>query len=162
MLNKDIIQGLFFGLNSGVITTVGLISGLMQTKITRIILIVSVISLAISDSASESYGLYLSKKAEHIDDISSGPLYSMISLAITKFVIVVSFLIPLLFTKSLKVYKNMTWVVGWGIFLFIILDYYLAQMRNENFFKYFIPHILVLAFVIFLTKFFGKMIEKHR
>ena len=35
MLNKHIIQGLFFGLNSGVITTVGLISGLMQTKITR-------------------------------------------------------------------------------------------------------------------------------
>tara|TARA_B100001093_G_C26413713_1_gene836715 strand:+ start:205 stop:693 length:489 start_codon:yes stop_codon:yes gene_type:complete len=162
MLNKDIIQGLFFGLNSGVITTVGLISGLMQTKITRIILIVSVISLAISDSASESYGLYLSKKAEHIDDISSGPLYSMISLAITKFVIVVSFLIPLLFTKSLSVFKNMSWVIGWGLFLFVILDYQLSQMRNESFFNYFIPHIFVIGLVVILTKYFGRMIEKYR
>ena len=56
MLNKDIIQGLFFGLNSGVITTVGLISGLMQTKITKIILIISVISLAILRGKHHKFG----------------------------------------------------------------------------------------------------------
>lgn len=162
MLNKHIIQGLFFGLNSGVITTVGLISGLMQTKITRIILVISVISLAISDSASESYGLYLSKKAEDVKDTTSGPLYSLISLAITKFVIVVSFLIPLLFTKSLSIFKNMTWVIGWGLFLFVILDYKLAKMRNESFFNYFIPHIFVIGLVAILTKYFGKMIENYK
>ena len=63
-LIDDIRQGFFFGLNSGVITTSGLIAGLVQTNIDYKILIVSVISLAISDSFSESYGLYLSKKAE--------------------------------------------------------------------------------------------------
>ena len=41
----DIRQGLFFGLNSGVITTTGLISGLVQTKISYNLLIISIISL---------------------------------------------------------------------------------------------------------------------
>ena len=68
----DIRQGLFFGLNAGVITTTGLISGLVQTKISYNLLIISIISLAISDSASEAYGLYLSKKAEDIKDYCCG------------------------------------------------------------------------------------------
>lgn len=161
-MNNNIRQGLFFGLNSGVITTVGLISGLMQTKINKSILVISVISLAISDSFSESYGLYLSKKAKDIKDLSSGPLYSLISLFITKFVIVISFLLPLLFTKNMKFFKNMYWTIGWGLFLFIILDYQLAVLRNESFFSYFIPHVIVLAIVVALTQYFGKMIEKFK
>ena len=98
-MNDDIRQGLFFGLNSGVITTTGVISGLVQTEISKIILIVSIVSLAISDSASEAYGLYLSKKAEDIEDFTKGPLYSFFSLMVTKFVIVFSFLI---ITKTLN------------------------------------------------------------
>jgi len=158
----DIRQGLFFGLNSGVITTTGLISGLVQTKISYNLLIISIISLAISDSASEAYGLYLSKKAEDIKDFSSGPLYSLISLFITKFVIVISFLIPLLFTKNLKVFKNMTWVLGWGIFLLIILDLQLCSMRNESFAEYIVPHLIVIGLVVVLTRYFGNMINKIR
>ena len=104
-LMNDLRQGFFFGLNSGVLTTSGLISGLIQTNINYKILIISVISLAISDSFSEAYGLFLSKKAEDIKDITKGPLLSMMSLFTTKFVIVMSFLIPLLFSKSLKVFK---------------------------------------------------------
>jgi len=156
----DIRQGLFFGLNSGVITTVGLISGLIQTKISYNLLIISIISLAISDSASEAYGLYLSKKAKDIKDFSSGPLYSLISLFITKFVIVISFLIPLLFTKKLNVFKNMTWVLGWGIFLLTILDLQLCSIRNETFAEYIIPHLIVLGLVVVLTKYFGNLINK--
>ena len=155
----DIRQGLFFGLNSGVITTTGLISGLVQTKISYNLLIISIISLAISDSASEAYGLYLSKKAEDIKDFSSGPLYSLIALFITKFVIVISFLIPLLFTKNLKVFKNMTWVLGWGIFLLIILDLQLCSMRDETLVEYIVPHLIVLGLVVVLTRYFSNMLK---
>jgi len=153
-------QGFVFGTNSGVLTTTGVITGLVQTKISMLFLIVSVISLAISDSISEGYGMYLSKKAQNTSDHSNGPLYALVSLMIIKFLVVISFLIPLLFTKDLKVFKNMTWVFGWGVFLLIILDYQLSVMRNESFWSYFIPHIGVLLFVIFLTKYFGKMINK--
>lgn len=153
-------QGFVFGANSGIITTTGVITGLVQTNISRLFLIVSVISLAISDSISEGYGMYLSKKAQNITDNSNGPLYALISLMVIKFLVVISFLIPLLFTKDLKVYKNMSWVLCWAIFLLIILDYQLSIMRNESILSYIIPHIGVLLFVIFLTKYFGNMIDK--
>tara|TARA_X000000368_G_scaffold395018_1_gene362085 strand:+ start:784 stop:1269 length:486 start_codon:yes stop_codon:yes gene_type:complete len=153
-------QGFVFGANSGIITTTGVITGLVQTNISRLFLIVSVISLAISDSISEGYGMYLSKKAQNITDNSNGPLYALISLMVIKFLVVISFLIPLLFTKDLKVYKNMSWVLCWAIFLLIILDYQLSIMRNESIWSYIIPHIGVLLFVIFLTKYFGNLIDK--
>lgn len=154
-LIDDIRQGFFFGLNSGVITTSGLIAGLVQTNIDYKILIVSVISLAISDSFSESYGLYLSKKAENVEDFTNGPLLSLFSLLITKFTIVVSFLLPLVFIKNLNCFKNLSWVLCWSILLLCILDYNLSVMRDENFFVYFIPHLFVLFTVIFSAKYFS-------
>ena len=121
-------QGFVFGANSGIITTTGVITGLVQTNISRLFLIVSVISLAISDSISEGYGMYLSKKAQNITDNSNGPLYALISLMVVKFLVVISFLIPLLFTKDLKVYKNMSWVLCWAIFLLIILTFIIYNL----------------------------------
>lgn len=161
-MNDDIRQGLFFGLNSGVITTTGVISGLVQTEVSKIILIVSIVSLAISDSVSEAYGLYLSKKAEDIEDFTKGPLYSFFSLMVTKFIIVLSFLIPLLFTDNIKFFRNMIWVTLWGLFLLAILDYTLCYMRNESFMEYFVPHVVVLGLVILFTRTFGKIIENLR
>ena len=158
-LIDDLRQGFFFGLNSGVLTTSGLISGLIQTNINYKVLIISVLSLAISDSFSESYGLYLSKKAEDIKDFTKGPLLSMISLFATKFIIVMSFLIPLLFSKNLKIFKNLTWVIGWSVLLLFILDYNLCTMRNESFCLYFIPHIIVLFFVIYSTRLFSNLLK---
>ena len=126
-LMDDLRQGFFFGLNSGIITTCGLITGLVQTNINHKILIISVLSLAISDSFSESYGLYLSKKAENVEDLTKGPIYSLIALFLTKFIIVISFLIPLLFTKSLKIFKNMSWVIIWSVIVLLIVDYKVRQ-----------------------------------
>lgn len=158
-LIHDLRQGFFFGLNSGVITTCGVISGLIQTNITRKVLIISVLSLAIADSFSESYGLYLSKKAEDISDFTKGPLISLVSLFFTKFIIVISFLIPLLFTKSLKMYKNLYWVIGWSVLLLLILDISLCRMRNENICYYIIPHLIVLFVVIYSTKYFSILLR---
>ena len=158
-LIDDLRQGFFFGLNSGVITTAGLITGLIQTQISYKILIISILSLAISDSFSESYGLYLSKKAENIQDFTKGPLIALVSLFATKFIIVISFLLPLLFTKKLTYFKNLYWVIGWSLLLLFILDVNLCIMRKESFLHYFIPHIIVLAVVIFSTKYFSNLLK---
>jgi hypothetical protein len=161
MLNNDLRQGFIFGLNSGVITTSGLISGLVQTKVSKIIIMISVISLAISDSVSEGYGLFLSKKAEDVKDFSNGPYYALISLLLTKFFVVMSFLIPMLFTNNIKIYKNLSWVIGWSLLLIIILDINLSILRNESFIYYFIPHIFILFFVIFLSKYIGNLVNHY-
>ena len=48
-LDSDLRQGLIFGVSSGVITTSGLLAGSVQTPVSPIILIVTIVSLAISD-----------------------------------------------------------------------------------------------------------------
>ena len=138
-------------MNSGVITTAGLITGLIQTQISYKILIISILSLAISDSFSESYGLYLSKKAENIKDFTKGPLLALVSLFATKFIIVISFLLPLLFTKKLTYFKNLYWVIGWSLLLLFILDVNLCIMRKESFLNYFI-HMLLFWLLLYFQQ----------
>lgn len=160
-INNSSRQGIFFGLNSGIITTIGVLCGLVQTNINKHLIIISVVSLAISDGISEAYSIYLSKKAELVYDKSYAPVYSFITLLISKVVIVLSFLIPFIFSDSISYFKNMYWVIGWALVLTIFFDYKLSKMRNEKFINYFIPHIIVIIFVTVLTYVFGKYINSH-
>ena len=159
-MNSSFRQGVFFGANSGVLTTAGLIAGLVQTNITKNYIIVSIISLAIADSMSEAYGMYISKKAENIKDDSKNPLYALVGLLVVKFSIVISFLIPFIFSNDLTYFKNLYWIIGWSLFLISIVDYNISSLREESVISYLIPHIVVLFSVIYLTRYFGKMIEK--
>ena len=157
---ESIRQGLFFGLNSGVITTTGVIAGISHVFTNPLYIIISIVSLAISDGFSEAYGLYISKKAEKISDDSLNPFYSFVSLFITKLLIVLSFLIPFIFSRNLTYFKNMSWPFLWGASLLFILDYHLSEIRDDNFFHYYIPHIVILIIVMGLSRLFSKMIMK--
>jgi len=161
-MNSSLRQGMFFGANSGIITTVGLITGLVQTKISKNYLIISIISLAIADSISEAYGMYISKKAEDTEDDSQNPFFALIGLLIMKFLIVISFLIPFAFSDSLKYYKNLYWIVGWSLFLISLVDYNISELRDESLLGYLIPHTMILFLVIYLTQFFGRLIETYK
>ena len=119
-------------------------------------------SLAIADSISEAYGMYISKKAEDTDDDSKNPIYALVGLLVMKFLIVVSFLIPFIFSNNLKYYKNLYWVIGWALFLISIVDYNISELRNESFISYLIPHTLILFLVIYLTRLFGRLIETYK
>ena len=161
-MNSSLRQGMFFGANSGIITTVGLITGLVQTKISKNYLIISIISLAIADSISEAYGMYISKKAEDTEDDSQNPFFALIGLLIIKFFIVISYLIPFAFSNSLKYYKNLYWIVGWSLFLISLVDYNISELRDEHLLSYLIPHIIILFLVIYLTQMFGRLIETYK
>jgi hypothetical protein len=150
---------MFFGANSGIITTTGLITGLVQTSITRNYLIISIMSLAIADSISEAYGMYISKKSEKVEDDSQNPIYALFGLLIMKFIVVMSFLLPLFFTNDLTFYKNLYWVFGWSLFLIVIVDYNIANLRDESFISYLIPHVIILISVVYLTRYFARMIN---
>ena len=161
-LPESLRQGLFFGLNSGVITTTGLLAGISQTTNNYIYIIVAIISLAISDGFSEAYGLYISKKVEKVDDDSINPFYSLVSLLLTKTVIVISFLIPFMFSKDMTYFKNLYWPFVWGMFILLILDFHLSYIREENILKYLIPHTIILLIVMLLSKFFSRILIKFK
>ena len=159
-LDADLRQGLIFGVSSGVITTSGVLAGLVQTSVSPVIVIVTVVSLAISDGISESYGLFISKKVEKPKDNGRGPIKSFIGLLFTKMIIVLSFLIPLLFSRKLGYYKNMIWPILWGVLILTILDYYASCLRKEKMVPYLIKHYILLFITVGLNVFFGRMIIK--
>ena len=160
-MNGSLRQGAFFGINSGVITTTGVLAGLSQATLNPYIIIITVISLAISDGLGESYGIYISKKAEKPSDNSNNPELSLIGLLIMKIIVVLSFLLPFLFSMSTKYFRNLVWPLAWGILLLTMLDYRLSNLRNEPIHKYLIPHYSILLVTVIVTMFFGKLLSKY-
>jgi vacuolar iron transporter family protein len=159
-VNKDSRQGIFFGVNSGILTTLGVIAGISQTTKNPMYVVVSVLSLAISDCVGEAYGMYLSKKAEKIDDKSNGPFLSLVSVFLAKFITVLIFLLPLLFSWDLKYYKNLSWPMLYSVVMLAIIDYRLAKLRNEKPTHYIINHLILLLIVAVSTKFIGVSLSK--
>lgn len=159
-MNKDLRQGIFFGINSGILATVGLIVGVAQTTTNPLYIVVSVLSLAISDGIGESYGIFLSKKAENTENKGYGPIYSLISLLLAKIFTVLLFLIPLLFNWDIKYYKNLIWPIFLSLIMLTIIDYNLAKLRDEKLHKFVVPHYILLALVVFSTKIIGMLLNK--
>ena len=116
-INSALRQGIFFGINLGVITTTGVLAGLSQATLNPYIIIITIISLALSDGLGEAYGIYISKKAEKLQDDSNNPLLSLTGLLIMKIAIVLSFLLPFLVSMSTKYFRNLLWPLGWGLYL---------------------------------------------
>ena len=160
-LNSSFRQGVFFGINSGVIATTGVLAGVSQANVNPYIIIITIISLAVSDGLGESYGIYISKKAEKINDDSKNPTISSLGLLFMKIIVVLSFLLPFTITMSTKYFKNLVWPLLWGIVLLTIMDYRLSQLRDESVYKYLIPHYVILILTVLTTKFFGKIITKY-
>ena len=160
-MNGSLRQGAFFGINSGVITTTGVLAGLSQATLNPYIIIITVISLAIADGLGESYGIYISKKAEKLADNSSDPQLSFIGLLVMKVLVVLSFLLPFTISMSTKYFRNLVWPLAWGILLLTILDYKLSHLRNEPIYQYLIPHYAILLVAVLTTRFFGKLLAKY-
>lgn len=160
-LSASLRQGMSFGLNSGVITTMGVLAGLSQATDNPMIIIITILSLAISDGIGEGYGIYISKKAENPNDKSSDPMNSFISLLVVKFIICMSFLFPLLFSQDLTYFKNLIWPLSWGLLLLLILDYQLSKIRKEKIQKYFVPHTILVLFVVAATKISSNILNKY-
>ena len=159
-VDSHLRQGLIFGINSGVITTAGVLAGLVQTSVSPLIVIVTIVSLAISDGLSEAYGLFMSKKVEKPGDKSKGPAKSFFGLLFTKMLVVLSFLIPFLFSMKLNYYKNMLWPMLWGVLILTALDYYASRLRKEKMLPYLVKHYILLGVTLILNVFFGKMITR--
>ena len=161
MEDKDFRQGIFFGINSGILATVGLIAGIAQTTSNPLYIIVSVVSLSISDTLAEGYGMYISKKAENTKESGWGPFFSMISILLVKTLIMILFLLPLLFYWNLKYYKNLLWPLIYSVIVLSIIDIELGKLRNENPSKYLATHFVLLLFILVTTKQLGSYLSKY-
>ena len=158
MLDRDTRQGLFYGVNSGVLTTMGVLGGLSQVTSSFRVIIVAIVSLGLSDGLSEGHSLWFSKKARDTNDISNNPLKAGMGLIITKILVTLSYLIPLLFVKDLKIYKNMSFPIIWSILLLLLIDTQLIKLREkENLMNYLVPQVIIIVLLVLMTILFNNV-----
>jgi len=158
LLNEDTRQGLFYGVNSGVLTTMGVLGGLSQVTSNIKVIVIAILSLGLSDGLSEGHSLWFSKKAKDTSDNSNNPLKAGIGLITTKLFVTLSYLIPLIFTNDLTIYKNMSFPIIWSSVLLLIIDTQLIKLREkENVMKYLIPQTFIIMFLIVMTIVFNKV-----
>ncbi len=148
--------GLFFGATSGVITTLGLITGLNSGTQSIAAVLGGILVIAVADSMSDALGIHIAEEA----DPATGPQHvwsATITTFITKFVFAISFAIPLLL---LPLGPAVLASIAWGMFVIIVLSYYLARSQGEAPLAIILEHLGIAILVIVLSHFIGVWVAR--
>ena len=155
-MKRSFRKGLGFGLNSGVITTLGMMVGLSASTQSRLAVIGGIISIAIADAFSDAVGIHISEEAEHRH--SEREIWeATVSTLVSKFFIALTFVMPVI-AFELPVAIGVS--VGWGLALVVLFSYYLAVGQGVRPFRVLLEHVTIVVLVIIITHYAGKWIGK--
>jgi VIT1/CCC1 family predicted Fe2+/Mn2+ transporter len=154
VMKKSFESGLSFGTTSGIVTTLGLIVGLGSGTHSTLAVVGGILSLAIADGLSESMSMHVSKKIE-----SKDPIYlweSTFSTLISKFIVTMSFAIPVLVTN---LQAAILIDIAWGLSLLIVLSYFVSEYEGRRKWRDIFEHLMIAVLVIALTYYAGEWIN---
>lgn len=155
-MKKFIKKGLFFGLTSSMITTVGLMVGLQAGTHSRIAVIGGICTIAIADALSDALGIHVSEESENIHTEKEIWVATASTFG-SKFLFTLTFLIPvLLFQLPIAILVS----IVWGGLVLIILSYKIASYNGKKTWSVIAEHLLIAATVIILANFTGKVISR--
>jgi len=143
--------GLFFGATSGVITTLGLITGLNAGTQSITAVLGGILVIAVADSMSDALGIHLAEEADPATD-HEHVWQATISTFLTKLVFALSFAVPLLL---LPLDTAVIVSIAWGMFVIIVLSYFLARSQNESPWLIILEHLGIAILVVVLSHFIG-------
>ncbi len=148
--------GLFFGATSGVITTIGLITGLNSGTQSIAAVLGGILVIAVADSMSDALGIHLAEEADPATD-HEHVWQATITTFLTKFVFAISFAIPLLLLPlGLAVIVS----ISWGMLVIIVLSYFLARSQNESPWSIILEHLGIAILVVILSHFIGVWVAR--
>ena len=150
-MKQSIKTGLFFGLTSAIITTLGLMVGLHSFSGSKIVVIGGILTIAIADACSDALGIHVSEEAEnaHTDrEIWEATLTTFAA----KFLFAMTFMIPVLaFELSTAIIIG----VVWGLFILAILSYTIAKEEKQSSWKVIAEHLTIALIVVIVTHYIG-------
>ncbi|MGR3176480.1 MAG: hypothetical protein ACUZ8E_00300 [Candidatus Anammoxibacter sp.] len=153
---KEAVEiGINFGLTSGVITTLGLMVGLHAGTKSTLAVIGGIITIAIADSLSDALGIHVAKEAEG-KTTKKDVWVATISTLITKMVMALSFIVPVLLFDLTKAI-----IIGviWGLVVLAILSYKLAKSQNNKPARVIAEHVGIAVFVVIATHYVGEIVS---
>lgn len=156
-IKQSIETGISFGLTSGIITPLGLMIGLEAGTESKIVVIGGLITVAIADAFSDTLGIHVSQESR--ETLSRRKVWeSTIAAFVSKFLIVSSFIIPLiLFELSTAIYIS----IIWGFIVLSALSYHIANANKENKIKAIIENLSIATIVLLISYFVGTWISNN-
>lgn len=152
---QSIKTGLSFGLTSGVITTLGLMVGLHSGTHSQKIVMSGILVIAIADAFSDALGIHVSEESDRQANIKE-VWESTISTFLSKFIIALTFIVPVLFLElSLAIIVS----VVWGLLLISILSFYIAKQQKQSPYLIILEHLFITVLVIIITYYIGNWVN---
>ncbi len=146
--DRDISKGFSFGLISGIITVLGMIVGLETATKSRLAVIAGIVSIAVADGMSDSFGIHVSEEAEGEKKVWKPTLYTLAS----KFGFALLFLVIfLLFDVMTAAFVS----IILGLLIIGFYSYIMANIQNKTRWKVVGEHLLIAFVVIVVTYFVG-------
>lgn len=148
-------RGINFGTTSGVITTLGLMIGLIFSTYSKLAVIGGIMTIAIADAMSDSLGMHISEESlgKTKDQIWRSTKYTFIS----KFFFALTFLIPVLFFTNL-------WIVAiissiWGMSLLTFLSLKISKRNKKKPLPIVLEHLTIAGGVVIITYILGRFVS---
>ena len=146
--------GLYFGATSGVITTLGLITGLYAGTASLTAVLGGILVIAFADAMSDALGIHIAEEADPETDTAHVWAATLSTFA-TKFVFALSFAVPLLF---MPLTPAVCTSIAWGMLVITALSYLLARAQGVNPLPVVVEHLTIAGVVVVLSHFIGRWV----
>lgn len=146
--------GIFFGATSGVITTVGLLTGLNAGTNSLAAVLGGILVIAVADAMSDALGIHLSEEADPSKPHSQVWLATVFTF-LTKFVFACSFAVPLLL---LPLQQAVMASIAWGMTVISVLSYFLAKAQHARPLPIILEHLGIALAVVILSHLIGAWV----
>lgn len=157
LLKSDGVRtGLFFGATSGVITTLGLMTGLNAGTQSITAVLGGILVIAFADAMSDALGIHLAEEANPNTD-HAHVWVATITTFVTKFVFALSFVVPLLL---LPLGPAVAASIAWGMLVIVVLSYFLARAQKKSPWLIILEHVGIASVVVVLSHFIGVWVAR--
>jgi len=154
--NDGARTGLFFGATSGVITTIGLITGLNAGTHSMAAVLGGIFVIAVADAMSDALGIHLAEEADPTATIAH--IWSAtVSTFLNKLFFALSFAGPMLL---LPLDQAVMASLLWGMFVIIVLSYFLARAQKASPIMIIGEHLGIAVLVVVLSHLIGVWVSK--
>ena len=153
-MDSSSLQGMYFGLTEGTVTTLGIIIGMLASIPSKKAIFSAVIAASLSDSFGDSIGLYYSEEATG----RTQGITAVKNMVFFKLLMATLYLAPLVVSKNVKT----------GIYVSIILAlivislsfYNLALIKEINTNEFVIKNTMAVGIVILITYYVVSTLER--
>ena len=153
-MRESLRSGFYFGLTSGIITTLGLMVGLNSGTQSKMVVIGGILTIAVADAFSDALGIHISEESE--DKHTTQEIWeSTIITFLSKFLFALTFIVPvLLFELSIAILAS----VFWGFLALGIISFKMARKQGTSSWKVVLEHQVILLAVVITTYHVGEWI----